>query len=97
MPLLKIAARQKKESITIKIAVPVVDDLKAYARYASASQNEVAQEALSYVFSKDAEFQKWKESEQLEQLAEAVSPSSVPDRKLARQSSPASDAVPAKA
>lgn len=85
MPLLKIAPKTKKESITIKIAGNVIEDLKAYARYAAASQNEVVQEALSFVFAKDTEFQKWKGTHPLAQLADAVSLSPVPDRKSTRQ------------
>jgi hypothetical protein len=63
MPLLKLQSKPCRKPITVKLASPVIEDLKAYAKFANSSINEVAQEALSYVFSKDAQFREWKEQQ----------------------------------
>jgi len=61
MPILKLTQRVQKSGLTVKIASNVLDDLKRYADYTNAGTNEIVQQALAYVFEKDAEFQKWKE------------------------------------
>jgi|SRR5215469_2330634 len=61
MPILKLTQKVEKSSLTVKIASPVLDDLKRYAQYTNAGTNEIVQQALAYVFEKDSDFQRWKE------------------------------------
>ena len=98
MPILKITQKVAKKSVTLKLASPVVDDLKAYAQFANGTINEVAQEALAYVFGRDSEFSRWKESGQsLSALSSAVSDVSAPAAPVKSDQRPSSKPVPAPA
>jgi len=78
MPILKLTQKVQKSSLTIKIANNVVDDLKRYADYTNAGTNEIVQQALAYVFDKDAEFQKWKEHQTTAAVPAKPKPSGMP-------------------
>ena len=73
MPILKLTQKVPKSGLTVKIASNVVDELKRYAEYTNAGTNEIVQQALAYVFDRDAEFQKWKERQ--------ISPAPLPKNK----------------
>jgi hypothetical protein len=88
MPILKLLPKTEKKALTVKLASPVIDDLKAYAQFTNANINEVAQEALSYVFGKDIEFREWKEQQATKGPALQAEP--VPVGKPAGKVSPSS-------
>jgi hypothetical protein len=61
MPLLKLNGKIDRKALTVKLPTNVLADLKAYSQFSAAPANEVASEALAYVFAKDSDFQKWKQ------------------------------------
>jgi len=81
MPILKLTQKVEKCGLTVKIASNVLDDLKRYADYTNAGTNEIVQQALAYVFDKDAEFQKWKEHQASAALPAKAKSSGMPTGK----------------
>ncbi len=48
------------EKATFRLRSDVSENLQAYARYLSSTPDHILNSALSFVFSKDKEFQDWK-------------------------------------
>lgn len=58
MPLLDIPKPSQKVKATVSLEQSTVDSIDRYAEYCGASGDEVIEQALQYVFRKDADFQK---------------------------------------
>jgi hypothetical protein len=60
MPLLEITST-KKITATVSLDDAIAKQINVYAAFTNASADEVVNKALEYVFSKDREFQKYRE------------------------------------
>lgn len=73
------------EKATFRLRADVSENLQAYARYLSSTPDHILNSALSFVFSKDKEFQDWKLRE-----ANAVGEAVPPKTKRPKRTGPAS-------
>jgi hypothetical protein len=60
MPLLEAQDKTPHVKEDFKLPVPVMDDLKLYAKMTDSDPDHVVVQALQYVFSKDTDFKEWK-------------------------------------
>ena len=63
MALIPAQTKKIRETITVKLDKPVVDQLKLYAAFIDSTQEHVVNEALALTFRKDKDFQDWLEKQ----------------------------------
>ncbi len=76
MPLIQAQEKKVREAVTVKLEKSTVEQLRLYAEFIDSTQEHVVNEALSFTFRKDKEFQDWLESR--EGRARDQKPSSQP-------------------
>jgi len=59
MPLLETNARRRPRTVSVTLSPQVADDLRQYARFANAKQDDVVGFALQRLFEQDKEFGPW--------------------------------------
>src|SRR4051812_39364368 len=62
MPLLEAQNKTPHTKQDFKIPVPVMEDLKLYARMTDSDPDHVVVQALQYVFAKDSDFREYRKN-----------------------------------
>jgi hypothetical protein len=77
MPLLEVT-QTKQVSASIRLTETTADQINQYAAFIKACADDVVEQALTYVFSKDRDFQEFRKTPQAKQASSTLHVRKVP-------------------